>query len=901
MIAHRPKRSRGLVFLFAFLGAALALGAVALARHSSKSASASAPNFQPAANRQQMMAAYAKTPLAFEANQGQTDARVKFLARSQGYGLFLTSDEVVFSLSAAPSARRSSEASQTAKQAVIRMAMLGSNPQAAIGGSQALASKTNYYVGNDPAKWRTGVPQYGRVVYSRVYPGVDMAFHGAQQMMEFDFVVAPGADPAPIALGFQGADSVRTDKNGSLVLASPAGNVTMHKPVAYQEIDGHRRPVEASFVVAENHVKFALGDYDRSRELVIDPTLSYLTFLGGTGEDEAFAAVVDSSGNLYVTGQTASIGFPTTSGTVTTNGSFDAFVTKINASASAISFTTVIGGSTADSGTGIAVNSTGVYVAGNTTSNNFPAGTTIGGGNQDAFVAKLNATTGAASFVTRFGGSGTDSANGIAVDSTGSAYVGGDTFSSNFTGSSSLPSSSAPSGGADTGFVVKFTTAGTAYSWATYLGGTNGGLVTGIALDSSNNVYATGLTLSGNFPTTSGAYKTTQPGGEDGFVSKLNSTGTALTYSTYLGGSGDDEALGIAVDGSGEAYVTGNTKSTNFPAVNAAQASNGGAQDAFVSKLSADGASLVFSTYLGGTLDDVGTGIALDGFADAYITGQTKSSNFPTSGSPFQASAGGSADAFITELSNSGYVVYSSYFGGNGDENLFPNTTTGLGAIAVDASSNAYLVGNTNTSNISLSATAGVLQTLNAGGLSDAFVAKVGAAPADFAVTASPSTTSVNKGSSGTYTVTVSSVNSAFGNSVALSCTGLSSTLGCSFSPASVTPGAGGATSTLTVTTKAATSGSLMHASSILYASWLPIGGIAILGAGFGARRKRLLIGFLLVLMLCGLMVMAACGGGSGGGGGGGGGGGTPSGNYTITISGASGNTHTTAVTLHVN
>jgi hypothetical protein len=194
-----------------------------------------------------------------------------------------------------------------------------------------------------------------------------------------------------------------------------------------------------------------------------------------------------------------------------------------------------------------------------------------------------------------------------------------------------------------------------------------------------------------------------------------------------------------------------------------------------------------------------------------------------------------------------------------------------------------------------------VLQTLNAGGLSDAFVAKLSAAPADFAITATPATTSVNKGSSGTYTVTVSSVNSDFGNSVALSCTGLSSTLGCSFAPASVTPGASGATSTLTVTTQAATSGSLMHSSSILYATWLPIGGIAILGAGFGARRKRFLIGVLLVLMLAGLVSLVACGGGSSGGGGGGGNSGTPSGNYTITISGTSGNTHTTTVTLHVN
>jgi hypothetical protein len=886
------------------------------------------------AARARLQASYAALPLAFEANEGQTDSQVKYLARGNGYTLFLTPSDAVFSfrstsatandraghgraLRVQKTTRTRSRSAERNSTAVVRMKMLGNNVQAKVTASKPLPGKINYYIGDDSKKWHTAVSQYERVSYENVYPGVNMAFHGLQRQLEFDFIVTPSANPALINLGFTGARKVSTDASGNLLLSTSAGSVAMHKPVAYQEQNGTRQPVDARFVLkAGNQVSFELGPYDRSRELVIDPAITYATYLGGTGEDEAFAVAVDASGNAYIAGQTASTNFPAPSGgTRSSVGGFDAFVSKLNATGSSLSYTTLIGGSLNDSALRIAVNSTGTYVIGNTNSSDFPATVTLppaGGIVQDVFVAKLDNTAGLKLYVTRIGGTGAESGNGIAVDALGNAYIAGETFSIDFPTVSPIQSANA---GAEDGFVAKLNAAGTALLFSTYLGGSSDDLVTGIALDGLGNAYVTGLTLSTNFPTTTGALQTSQAGAEDGFVTAIKADGSAKIYSTYLGGSLNDEAVGIAVDSAGEAYVTGNTQSSNFPTtLNAAQTILKGTTNVFITKLKADGSGLLFSTYYGGTVNDSGTGIALDAFNDPYVTGRTLSGDFPVSVNAFQSTLSGTSDAFITELSNTGFVVYSSYLGGTGNENSLPGFSPPppLGAVAVDATSNAYLAGDT-ASTTGFPVSSSPLQPAYRGGLADAFVAKVGAAPADFSVAISPTSISTTSGqTTAAIAVTVSSVNAAFGAGVTLSCGGKPSKAACNFSTISVTPGGSGSpgTATLTISTNGSAGNGMLtppanRARQIFYAFFLPVGGLALLGAGFGSSRKKLLGFLLLGLLLTGLLMLPACGGSSSGGGGGGGGGGgsnTPPGTYTITVSGAAGGvTHSAPLTLKVN
>jgi hypothetical protein len=886
--------------------AILEIGHLRSSRTYSPHAQATAsPSLNPE-QRNRILARVGELPLAFEKNQGQTDSQVQYVARGSGYTAFLTASDTVLAVNSeqnsAPNSRRAKAPRSAGKKtAVIDMRLVGGSANPQIVAGDPLPGTINYYSGSDPQKWQTGVKQYSSVRYQDVYPGVSMVFHGAQRQLEFDFVVSQGADPALIDLGFAGAQKVATDASGNLVLTSSAGDVLLHKPVASQEKNGSREMVDAAFQLSsKNEVTLRLGAYDHARELVIDPSLTYSTYLGGSGEDEAFAIAVDASGNVYVAGQMASINFPAHSGTVSNIGGFDAFVTKIDSAGSTLDFTTLLNGSSDDAAIGVAVAGSAVYVVGNTVSANFPSTKTLGsGGGQDAFVASLNSTSGATNYVTRVGGTGTETANAIAVDSSGNAYIGGQTDSTNFPTATPLQSSN---GGTDDGFVAKINSSGSALVFSTYLGGSSGDLVTGVALDSSNNVYVTGITVSTNFPTTTGAFQTAAQGADDSFVAEIKSDGSALTYSTYFGGSGADDALAIAVDSGGEAYITGNTTSSDLPTANPAQKSNAGGNDVFVSKLNSTGTALVFSTYYGGSLDETGTGIALDAFGDAYVTGRTSSSTYPTSGSPFQSSLSGTSDAFVTEFSNTGFVEYSSFLGGTGNENsIAADLTQGaIGAVAVDSSSNAYIAGDTN-STTGFPITGGI-QSNYAGGLADAFVAKVGAAPADFSVAVSPSSTSTTAGqTTSDITVTVSSVNSSFGQSVALSCGGLPSKAVCHFSNASVTPTGTAATSTLTISTNGSSSASIVTQHRGIFAAMLlPMLGMIWLNIYRPTRRKNMLGTLAIGLVLMALLALPACGGSSGGGGGGGGN--TPPGTYNLTVSGSGGGaTHGIGLTLTVN
>jgi len=930
---------------------------------------ASRPTAVTPATRAGINASFAALPLAFEANEGQTDPQVKYMARGNGYTLFLTSGDAVLSFASSSSSgqsrtkemmqrrlpgyslatkrlirrNRTQSMSRPSSVATLRMHVVGGKSDAAIVGSEQLSSKANYLIGNDPSKWHRGVTNYARVSYHDVYPGVDLTYHGHQNQLEFDFVVAPGSTPDPINLSFSGASRMTTDAAGNLALSSAAGDLTLNKPVAYQELNGVRQLVDARFVLKANRqVGFELGQYDRSRELVIDPSLSYATYLGGAGEDVGFGIALDTVGNAFITGHSNSTAFPGFSGTVTGHSAgFSAFVTELDTTNKLV-YTTFIGGSGDDLGSSIAADATGAYVAGITSSTDFPitpgvvrpinaGGSTCGTASNaiclDGIVFKLD-PTGALVYATYLGGSNDDEAFGIAVDGSGDAYIAGDTFSTDFPRTNSiLLNNGFGANGSDDGFVTKLNPTATGYIYSTYLGGKFSDFANGIAVDSGRNAYVTGVTLSTDFPTTLGSFQPTcgtngncnAAGGvvfSDAFVTKINAGG-GVGYSTYLGGSSDDTGIAIAVDGLGNAYVTGETTHTNtsvatgdfpvFPNPGAFQTiyGNGSAaagSNAFVTKLNAAGSGLVYSTYLGGKTADVAVGISLDPSNNAYVTGTTLSTDFPLA-HPFQNALNGSSDAFVTQVDPTGTgLVYSSYLGGNRDENY--DKTTGSffgGGIVVDLSGFALLTGST-TSTLDL-AFAGTIQPSYGGGTFDAFYALVPpASTVDFTITANAGLGAVNPGSSASSTITVTGEN-GYSKAVNLSCTvsgGGTPAPTCSFSANSVV---GSGTSTLTVSTTAPHA-ALFHRSNIFYAMLLPIPGLALIGIGFGSadsRRKKVLGFLMLYAILASLLLLPACGGSSShtnpqpG---------TPAGTYTITVTGTDGTlTHSVAppLTLKVN
>jgi hypothetical protein len=683
---------------------------------------------------------FGRIPLSFEANQGQTEAQVQYLARGSGYTVFLAATEAVLALNsggvAADSLRSpvltgksgmvgtavasSEEREGPVERAVLRMQLLGSNPAAQAKGADRLPGIANYFLGNDASKWRTGIPTYARVQYQEVYPGISLVYYGNQRQLEYDFQVAPGADPSQIRLRFAGAESLSVDDRGDLAVQAGGQVLLQHKPIVYQEAAGERREVAANFVVQGQEVGFALGDYDHSRPVVIDPVLSYSTYLGGRGVDAGVGIAVDAAGNAYVTGATNSPDFPTANALQPRLHSVqgvDAFVTKLTADGSALAYSTYLGGSGNDSGWAIGVDADGnAYVTGTTVSSDFPTMNPLQPhlghpGAQNAFVAKLTADGSALVYSTYLGGSGGDIGIGIAVDSIGNAYVAGRTSSPDFPTVNPLQ---LHVGGPlnQNAFVAKLTADGSALEYSTYLGGSGGvDRAHGIAVDAAGNAYVTGDTDSPDFPTIN-ALQPTLLGGDNAFVSKLTPDGSALAYSTYLGGSGFDQGWGIAVDAAGNAYVTGSTTSPDFPTVNPLQTALGTSTDTFVSKLSADGSALVYSTYLGGSGEDIGWGIAVDAAGNAYVAGSTDSPDFPTVNA-LQPTLLGGFDIFVTELTADGSaLVYSTYLG--------PIYSVPF-RIAVDGAGNAYVTGATDSPDFP---TANAMQPALKGG-ANAFVAKI--------------------------------------------------------------------------------------------------------------------------------------------------------------------------------
>ena len=717
----------------------------------------------PSTVQRQPVSSFGKLPLSFEPNQGQFAEEIDFLTRGPGYALALSANEAALALETGRPSKMESGKAET--PAILHMRLMGAHFSAPAEGVDELPGKTNYFVGNDPKRWRTNVPNFARVQYRRVYPGIDLVYYGNRGQLEYDFVVAPGSDPGAIRLAIDGA-SPKIDSGGDLVLRTGDGEVRFHQAVAYQrDAQGRRLDVAAHYVVQKEarSIAFRIAAYDHALPLIIDPTLTYSTYLGGSQGDVGYGIAVDSSGNSYIAGQTCSTNFPTGAPYQAANaGQCDAFVTKLNSAGTALVYSTYLGGSGGDQASGIAIDSSGnAYVTGITNSTDFPvtAGSfqpAYGGGDADDFVTELNASGSALVYSSYLGGTGTEGAGGIAVDRNGNAYLTGETDSVDFP--VSFAAFQPFYAGNKDAFVTKVNAGGASLGYSSYLGSDGGDAGTAIAVDNLGSAFVTGSTFSddSSFPVANttaqaacGGYKAngTPPvppncppyilgtAFTDAFITKVSPDGSSLVYSTYLGGSGNDVGTGIAVDSLGAAYVTGWTVSSDFRLpINgqAFQPALAGGVDAFVAKLDPQAAQFVYSTYLGGSGQDQGTAIAVDLNGVAYVTGGTTSSNFPTV-SAIQPTLSGPlnypGDAFVCKVNAYGSgLIYSSFLGG-GDLDVG-------NAIAVDSSLAVYVTGS--TASTDFPATKGIFQD-TAGGAGDAFVTKLNALTAAVAALSSRS------------------------------------------------------------------------------------------------------------------------------------------------------------------
>ncbi|MGO8792555.1 MAG: SBBP repeat-containing protein [Terriglobia bacterium] len=731
-------------------------------------------------------------PLRFEENVGQVkgpEARnVRYVSRRSRYTLFLTSTEAVLDYGQRANGRNSGQ-----QPVVLRMRLSGGNYVRSLTGMDELTGKSNYFIGNDPSQWHTGVANYARVAEKGVYPGIDLVYHGHEGQLEYDFEVAPEADPGRIRLALEGAQGLRLDPQGDLLVKVRGGELRFRQPVAYQATNGAKRLIPVRYMLkGKNQVEFRLAAYDRRQPLVIDPILAYSTYLGGSSIDSANGIAVAPDGTTFIAGGTFSANFPTVHALQPNAGGpndfpQDAFVSKISADGSTLVYSTYLGGGNQDVANGIAVDAAGeAFVVGTTFSPHFPvtAGSInveCGGDGEcgaswnpqglivsNAFVAKLN-TAGSGLVYSTFLGYYEDvEGYAIAVDSALNAYVTGAT-SPNFEETVPLTPPETPPPPFPTtssafeatynnqlenvygictavcsgtnAFITKIDAPGDGILYSSYLGGDNTTYGYGVAVDNNANAYVTGLTYSDTgFPLTlATALQATNAGAGDAFLTKVNTTAAtgpaSLAYSTYLGGTGLDQANAVAVDTSGDVYITGAT--TSLSATLGFTPPPGGFQtnctldtldvppdckgDAFVAKFNptlSGSASLLYFTYLGGALADSGTGIAVDASGNIFITGSTVSTNFPIAGAVFQPNyGGGNSDAFVTELNPANppatALIYSTYLGGS-------NTDVATG-IAVDTSDAAYVSGQTCSLDFPLSNP----EQPTYGGNCDAFVSKI--------------------------------------------------------------------------------------------------------------------------------------------------------------------------------
>ncbi|MBX3001681.1 MAG: alpha/beta fold hydrolase, partial [Caldilineaceae bacterium] len=687
----------------------------------------------------------AQLPLSFVSNVGQWDPGVVFQAVGLGSAFYFTPDALLLALPVptftyAPNSAQPTLSLSRDQGSMVQLLFENANPSVQLRARQLRPGRSNFLLGRDPNDWRTDVPTYAEIIYADLYPQIDLHYAGAGVSLKGTYVISPGGDPIRIRWHYEGAAHLQIEQaSGDLLigLSAPVGTKSSmhflreHAPAAWQTIAGRRVPVAVAYRLDEDgYVGFDLPNgYEPARPLIIDPTLTYSTFLGGSGHDRAWGIGRDGLGNIYVTGQTYSANFPTTPNAwdATCNSCVsshsDVFVFKLNPEGSELIYSTFLGGSGDDnsySAGAIAVDAVGnAYLTGYTASADFPLVGAIQNEfdvNGNAFVTKLSSSGSALHYSTYLGGNGRDIGYGIAVDVDGNAYVTG-----------------AASGGfplvdplrfsfGDDAFVAKVNPAGSALVYSTYLGGSTLDTGFGIAVDWEGNAYVTGSTLSDDFPVVGGV-QAQRSGSGDVFVSKLDRTGRSLVYSTYLGGSNGDGASAIAVDGEGNAVITGSTSSQDFPTTAGAfQTTYGGHRsDAFVAKVNAAGNQLVFATYLGGSDDenffDASASIAVDAEGSIYVTGSTVSSDFPLV-DPLQADMGIGGAAYVAKLSPAGTAIYSTFLGGTGREAGH--------AIAVDDAGTAYVTGETESVDFP---TVDPLQGSYGGGPGDVFVAKISHGP----------------------------------------------------------------------------------------------------------------------------------------------------------------------------
>ena len=716
-----------------------------------------------------------KSALTFQENEGQTDTQVKYVANGYGYELFLTEQEAVMALRQ-PSARltarsrrvpRLRENVHNAKTSVVRLRLDGANKNAEVTGLDRLPGGVNYFIGKDPKNWRTGVPSFSEVKYHDVYPGVDLVFYGNQRRLEYDLVVAPGADPSKIAFDINGATSLQVNAKGNLVMRLAKSEVELEKPTVYQERDGKRTEIAGNYVISgDERVGIAISNYDSTRALVIDPVLDYSTFLGGSADDMGNGIAVDKNGNAYVAGTTMSTDFPTTATAhqgAPPKSTPAAFVTELNPTGKApLVNSTYLSGSVGEQANAIAVDAAGnIYVAGETFSTDFP--TTASAFNQNlasnpsgtAFLSVINGST--LVYSTYLGGTAGDFANGVAADANGQAYIAGAAFPSSFT----IPGTAGTfantlTNAAGSGFLARIDTtkSGSAsliyYTFLTGTGtglpgepGTSADVAQAIAVDTNQNAYTTGYTTSSDFPTTAtGFVQKPFNGAANGvvFVTEINTatTGAAsLVYSGYLAGPTaaknlGDFGFGIALGPNNVAYVDGTSTSSDFPTTAGAfqttiPSTNGAAFVSLINTGASGTASLTYSTFFGGTNGETATGIAVDATGNAYASGNTASADLPVTPGAFQPmrlNNNGPGDGFVLKLNPGGNGMadrlYATYLGGSGDG---AGDTDFVAGIAIDSNNNGYLTGQAISADFPH--TGGVFQTaLN--GPSDAFVTELG-------------------------------------------------------------------------------------------------------------------------------------------------------------------------------
>jgi Abnormal spindle-like microcephaly-assoc'd, ASPM-SPD-2-Hydin/Beta-propeller repeat len=743
--------------LFTVAAVCLATAATAVVLHHNAARRESiARKGDDAAARLRALEAYGKIPLAFEANSGQTDERVKFLARGAGYTVFLTDRDATLRLER-PAAGRGGHAAES----VVRLTLADANAHPVAHAIEQQAGHANYFVGSDPQKWRRNVPEFARVKFDAVYPGIDLVYYGRQGRLESDYVVGPGADPKRITLRVEGADRIRLNTEGDAILSTAAGDVSLHQPVAYQESGAGRTEVAANYVeLATGALGIHVGAYDSKLPLVIDPVVGFSTLLGGSsGVSSGNAIAVDAAGDVYIVGTTSASDYPILNPAqqFRTGTLSNAFVTKIGPTGTFLSFSTYLGGSgqsgKGDSGTGITVDaSKNVYVTGTTASTDFPitssnAYQVVNNGTPtNGFFTKLDPTGGTIVYSTFLGGSGSDSATAVAVDSNGNAYITGQATSTNFpvTPATAIQTAGQSSGLAFIARINPLLSGTGSLIYSTLLGGTSANLGTGIAVDASFNAYITGQTTSTNFPVTGSAFQSALKGtAGNAFVARVDTTtANNLVYSTYLGGTASGAGSGdigtaIALGPSSNVFITGNTKTTDFPVTTGVLQSTPKNTNAttFVARLDttkSNGASLIYATYLGGSSQDAAAAIAADSSGNAYVGGVTQSSDFPTlPGAPqFTRTTTNRNLGYVSVLNSTGAALsFSTYYGGS--------TGDAVTGVALDTASppNIYIGGVTASPDFPI--TNGAVQTFFSA--PSAFLAKLSPAAAT-GVVISPAT-----------------------------------------------------------------------------------------------------------------------------------------------------------------